>query len=79
MKLADFVKKNVGELPLREQVRIFSEAFRASPTAQNERRRAWENTFGCLSEETGKAMDSALWTGRRILPETSVDLDVSAK
>jgi hypothetical protein len=75
MTLSEILKKNVEGLPLREQARIFSEAFRASPKAQAERRKAADEAFGCLSEDAGEAMEAALWAGRRMLPETPVDLD----
>jgi len=68
MKLADLVKKNVECLPMREQARIFSESFRASAKAQDERVAAAKETFGRLSEAEGSAMEEALRWGRRIEP-----------
>lgn len=76
MKLAD-IKEDVRGLPLREQVRLISEAFRASPEAQEARRKAFEATAGCLSEETGRAMEESLWWGRQLIPETKVDFSDS--
>jgi hypothetical protein len=69
MKLADLVKKNVERLPMREQARIFSESFRASTKAQDERAAAAKETFGSLSEAEGRAMEEALRWGRRIEQE----------
>lgn len=74
MASGDLVRKNLEGLPPREQVRICSEAFRANPAAQEARRKAWEESFGCLNEETGQAMEEALWAGRHLLPETEVDV-----
>jgi len=79
VKLSELLKKNVEGLPLREQARLFSEAYRANPKAQEERARAARETFGCLSEEDGEAMEAALWAGRQMLPETPVDLDEPAE
>jgi hypothetical protein len=66
MKLADLVKKNVERLPMREQARVFSESFRSSVKAQEERVAAAKETFGALSDEEGRAMEEALHWGRRI-------------
>ena len=58
---------------MREQARIFSESFRASAKAQEERVEAAKETYGSLSEEEGRAMEEALHWGRRMssnyLPE----------
>ena len=51
MKLADLVKKNVERLPMREQARVFSESFRSSVKAQEERVAAAKETFGALSDD----------------------------
>ncbi len=69
MPLANLVKKNVERLPMREQARIFSESFRASAKAQDERVTAAKETFGSLGEAEGRAMEEALRWGRRIEPE----------
>ena len=69
MTLADLVKKNVECLPMREQARMFSESFRASAKAQDERVAAGKETFGSLSEAEGRTMEEALRWGRRIEPE----------
>lgn len=64
MTIADLVKKNVEYLPMREQARIFSESFRASVRAQEERAAAAKETFGSLTEAEGRAMEEALRSGR---------------
>ena len=66
MKLADLVKKNVECLPMREQARIFSESFRASAKAQDERAAAAKEAFGSLSEADARAMEEALRWSRRV-------------
>jgi len=68
MTLADLVKKNVERLPMREQARIFSESFRASAKAQEERVEAAKKTFASLSEAEGTTMEEALRWGRQIEP-----------
>ena len=68
MTLADLVKKNVERLPMREQARIFSESFRASAKAQEERFAAARETFASLSEAEGRAMEEALRWGRPVEP-----------
>ncbi len=68
MTLADLVKKNMERLPMREQARIFSESFRASAKAQEERMAGAKETYGSLSEAEGRAMEEALDWGRRIEP-----------
>ena len=68
MTLADLVKKNVECLPMREQARIFSESFRASAKAQEERVAAAKETFRSLNDTEGSAMEEALRWGRRIEP-----------
>jgi hypothetical protein len=78
MKLADLVKKNVESLPMREEARIFSESFRASPKAQEERAAAAKETFGRLSETEGKAMEEALRWGRSIGPEAQPEISRGA-
>ena len=67
--LAELVKKNVECLPMREQARLFSESFRASAKAQDERVAAGKETFGGLNEAGGRTMEEALRWGRRIEPE----------
>jgi hypothetical protein len=68
MTLADLVKKNVECLPMREQARIFSESFRASTKAQEERVMVAKETCGGLSEAEGRAMEEALRWGRQVEP-----------
>jgi hypothetical protein len=68
MTLADLVKKNVKCLPMREQARIFSESFRGSAKAQEDRAAAAKETFASLSEAESGAMEEALRWGRRIEP-----------
>ena len=66
MTLAELVKKNVECLPMREQARIFSESFRASAKAQEERVMMAKETCGGLSEADGRTMEEVLRWGRRI-------------
>jgi hypothetical protein len=48
---------------------MFSESYRASAKAQEERVVAAKETFGVLSEAEGSAMEEVLCWGRRIEPE----------
>ena len=79
MKLTDIAKLYEHALSPRERIRVWEEFFRKNPQAREKRRRTFEETFGSVEETDGRAMEDALWLGRRIAEETPDALGTSTK